>query len=104
MEQTIAALVLVSRGFLSSYMTIPTTAGTELWLLLSLLPSTGKKDLTTITNVLLMSSVDYCNVPYERLTWEWKLQLVQNTTAQMLTGASGVGHITSVLRDCTGSQ
>lgn len=50
---------------------------------------------TTVTYVLVLTSLDYCNVFLMGLPLKttWKLQLVQNSAAQLLISLYGCKHI-----------
>lgn len=69
-------------------------------------PFLGRRDLTTVTYVLVTSRLKYCNVLYVGLFLKiaWKLQLLQNATSCLLTGAKSSSHITPVFRNSIGSQ
>ena len=58
-------------------------------------------DLATVTHALVTSCLDYCNVLYVEwpLKMVQKLQLVKNSTARLLTGASYREHMTHLLQE-----
>lgn len=61
----------------------------------------GKEGPAAVTRILMISSLDSCNVLYAGLPLErsWKLQLIQNTSAHVLVEASIGDHSTFILRD-----
>lgn len=69
------------------------------WLLNYLQPFLDRKNLATVVHTLETSKLDYCNTLYVVLSLKafWKLQLVLNTAARMLTRVSCRDHSTPVL-------
>lgn len=82
-------------------MPVARSACYQLQLELQLWPFLEKKDLITITHVLVTSRLNSCNLLCVGLTFAmaWKCQLVQNTTrsACMMMVTSRSNHITPIL-------
>ena len=54
-----------------------------------------------VIQALVTSRLDFCNVLYVELPLKllWKLELVQNAAAQLLSGAAPFQHVTPLLRE-----
>nr|XP_060628837.1 complement factor H-related protein 5-like isoform X2 [Anolis sagrei ordinatus] len=63
-------------------------------------PFLGKSDLAMVVHTLVTSRIDYCNALYVGLPLQtsWKLQLVQQSAARLLTGAVYRERTTPLLR------
>ncbi|XP_061477973.1 uncharacterized protein LOC133382302 [Rhineura floridana] len=71
----------------------------QLRLVAQLRPYLSREDLTSVVHALVTSRLDYCNALYVGLPLKtvWKLQLVQNAAARLLTRTKRSDHITPVL-------
>ena len=62
-------------------------------------PYLDKQSLMTVMHALVTSRIDYCNVLYVRLPLKtvWRLQLIQNRAAWLVSGGATREHIRPIL-------
>ena len=65
-----------------------------------LAPYLSTEDLASVIHAMVTSRIDFCNLLHAGLplSLTWKLQLVQNAAARVLTGTSWRAHIQPVLK------
>ena len=69
----------------------------HLWRIAWLRPYFNTRALTTLVHALEISRLDHCNTLYMPLKLMWKLQVVQNAAARLLSGVKKYQHISPTL-------
>ncbi|XP_053100645.1 uncharacterized protein LOC128322765 [Hemicordylus capensis] len=102
-EQVCSLGVLLDLALLLEAQVEVVARGAFAWLRLArqLRPFLEKADLATETHALVTSQLDYCDTLFVGLPLKniWKLQLVQNAAARVLSGAAWWEHITPILKE-----